>query len=210
MMISKAVWVWSRLNWPSVLLSDVQPQQNLSLKKARCVQFPPLYLWNGVSSWSYCTRSLNPAVPPSLLPAQNQPHLPRLIALTVYFSGHSEAMVPHNPPPLVLRLLNVMCAAAFGGRGGLSLESVSPWTPAPIFASSSSSSLAVCSCLSPAPCYKVSVICGVKCRPQTEGQLKVRQQRHPVPPGPAAHRKQGCAGSPLSGSGACLGPQRRH
>lgn len=89
-----------------------------------------------------------------------------------------------------------MCAVAFGGVP--SLESVSPWTLTPIFASATSSGLAVCSCLSPASCYKVSVICSVKCSPQTEGQLKVRQQRHPVPPEPAAHRKQGCTGSPLS------------
>ena len=89
-----------------------------------------------------------------------------------------------------------MRAAALGEcGGGASLESVSPWTP--ISASTSSSGLAVCSCLSPAPCYKVCVICSVKCRPQTEGQLKVRQQRHPVPPGPAAHRKQGLRRVPL-------------
>lgn len=70
----------------------------------------------------------------------------------------------------------------------------------------SSSVLAVCSCLSPALRYKVSVICSVKCSPQTEAQLKVRQQRHPVPPGPATHRKRGCSRSPVSGSRACFGP----
>lgn len=110
-------------------------------------------------------------------------------------------MVPPNPPWLsdypmgCVRLL----------LGVPSLESVSPWTPGPIFSSAFSSGLAVCSCLSPALCYKACVICSVKCRPQTEGQLKVRQERHPVPPGPAAHRKRGCVGS-LSGPGASPRP----
>ncbi|KAI9533668.1 hypothetical protein NQZ68_019749 [Dissostichus eleginoides] len=48
-----------------------------------------------------------------------------------------------------------------------------------------------------------------RCRPQTEGQLKVRQQRHPVPPGPAAHRKRGYIGSLCLAPETPLGQQRR-
>lgn len=58
------------------------------------------------------------------------------------------------------------------------------------------SGLAVCSCLSPVPCYKATVICSVKCRPQTEGQLIVRQQRHRVPPGPPPHTGSRAAAGP--------------
>lgn len=123
----------------------------------------------------------------------DSPH--RLLQWVLWSHGATQ------PPRLPVWLPNRTRAAASEGGGVPSLQSVSPWTPAPIFDCATSSDLAVCSCLSPAPCYKASVICSVKCRPQTEGQLKVRQQRHPVPPGPAAHRKQGCAGS------LCLAPE---
>lgn len=137
--------------------------------------------------------SLNPAVPRFLLPAETQraesipaglsdsPH--RLLQWVLWSHGATQ------PPSWLSDYLMGRVRLLWGVP---SLESVSPWAPAPVFASATSSGLAVCSCLSPALCYKASVICSVKCRPQTEGQLKVRQQRHPVPP--------------HTGSRAALGP----
>lgn len=59
---------------------------------------------------------------------------------------------------------------------------------------------AVCPRLSAAACYKACVICSAKCRPQTQGQLRAAQQRHPVPPGPPLHTGSwGPLRVPLSG-----------
>lgn len=77
------------------------------------------------------------------------------------------------------------------GRGGLIRKCLALYP-----SSSLGSGLAVCSCLSPVLCYKATVICSVKCRPQTEGQLIVRQQRHRVPPGPPLHTGSRAAAGP--------------
>lgn len=77
------------------------------------------------------------------------------------------------------------------------------WTPAQVF----DRGLAVCSRLSAAACYKACVIFSAKCRLQTQGQLKVSQQRHPVPPGPRCTQEAGLLRVPLSGPGACPGLQ---
>lgn len=62
------------------------------------------------------------------------------------------------------------------------------------------SGLAVCSCLSAAPCYKANVICSVKCRPQTVGSANSQAAETLCPAG-------GWGGSPPhTGSGAAPGP----
>lgn len=114
-----------------------------------------------------------------------------LVALTNHFNGYSGKCAVSPTPLLPPRLLNGTRVDAL--RCSITRKCFT-LSPRPAFASVASSGPAVCSCLSPARCYKLSVICSVKCRPQTEGQPKARQQRHPVPPGLVAHRKRGSAG----------------
>lgn len=151
--------------------------------------------------------------PPSPLPAEKQPHLPqsaRLIALTVYCSGYSEAMMPSNPnpPEQAQRLPNGMHAAALGGpivRKCLSLNPsfkslpllpVAAWQFVPV-------------CHQPRAIKPVlSAVLSAGHRRRVSLKWSSRDTLSRLNP-PHTGSQAALGPSCLSGPGACLGQQRR-
>ncbi|TNN58102.1 hypothetical protein EYF80_031701 [Liparis tanakae] len=90
--------------------SDVVPLLSRSLSDVGLLVELLYVALNGARVFEPCTSTTF-----CFLPKSRELDLPQpacLIALIIYFSGYSEAVVP-----LAVRLPNGMCAAAFGGRG---------------------------------------------------------------------------------------------